>query len=567
MGMEQSFQLRLMGSFQLASPSGQRIRIPSKKGMALIALVAVARSGERTRAFLQDHLWGSRGTEQAQASLRRELANLRAALSAVPGKPLVIADAVRVAIDLEWVAVDARDIHGASATGGIDEGEFLEGFDIAEEAFEDWLRQQRSQIESLRRDPDTPPPVVIGSAAERLAAPAFPADRPTISVLAPVNEGSHEDGVYLEGVAELLAERIARLRWLAVIATPPGIGEGDADRLGHRLGVAYQLRCRLAGGSEGGGNRVHIALSEVATARLLWSRGYVMAAAPEGAALTSIAEETVAALTARIEVEQELRALDRGTQTLAPNELIWRARWHMRRLTSQDAAIAAQLLEQAAAENGNDPAVLIEQTTLAGWRIWSARGGIPEKKAFRAMASKARHADPFEARAYHLCGVAELWLGNHDAARMMFAEALELNPSMATAYGHYGSCQSMAGDPAAAIPLLETALRLNPFNMESFHQFGELALANFMLGQHRAAINAADRALALRPAYFHAHAIKIAALCELGEAESEARARTALAAAKPDTRSEALEWLPFADRRWITKLRNALDRPALRLAV
>jgi tetratricopeptide (TPR) repeat protein len=297
----------------------------------------------------------------------------------------------------------------------------------------------------------------------------------------------------------------------------------------------------------------------------MWSRLYPLAETLDGRSLAQIAEETVAALAARIEVEQQLKVLDRGAQQLSPNELVWRARWHMRRLTREDAEVAERLLQEAAADNPGDPAILIEQTFLTAWRVWASRGGADEKKAFRAMAMRARHTDPFDARAYHLCGVAEMWLGNHQAAKAMFGEALELNPSFPGTYGQLGSCHSLAGEPATAIPLLETALRLNPLSPEGFHQFGELALARYMLDRHHEAIDDADRSLALRPAYFYAHAIKIAALVELGEADGAARARETFAAAKPTIQADALDWLPFKDRRWITRLRNALDPPAWRL--
>ena len=51
------FQLRLLGSFALRDPKGELVDIPSKKARALLALLAIAENGERTRSWLQDHLW------------------------------------------------------------------------------------------------------------------------------------------------------------------------------------------------------------------------------------------------------------------------------------------------------------------------------------------------------------------------------------------------------------------------------------------------------------------------------------------------------------------------------
>ena len=72
---DRGFELDLMGPFRLRSPDGSRVNIPSKKAQALLAMLAVASNGERTRSWLQDGLWGSRQRAQAQQSLRRELAS------------------------------------------------------------------------------------------------------------------------------------------------------------------------------------------------------------------------------------------------------------------------------------------------------------------------------------------------------------------------------------------------------------------------------------------------------------------------------------------------------------
>lgn len=570
MQQNRPFQLRLMGSFQLTSPDGERVRISSKKGRALLALLVMVRGGERTRAWLQDRLWGSRGIEQAQASLRRELANLRTALAAADGENLLDGDAVHIRIDLQRVGVDARALETVQGLDSLDGGEFLEGFDIAEEGFEDWLREQRFRIETLKAQLRMPSATSAHTFPNSVADDTLVGGRPTISVLSSVENVSNDDGVFLEGITDMLIERIARLRWLAVIAAPAGwarpIDPNAVRSMSERLGAAYLLHSRLAATGPDKQREVHLVLSEGASGRLLWSRRYRVDRLFEGGSLVRIAEETVAALAARIEVEQQKQVLDRGIQKLNPNELVWRARWHMRRLTKNDAKIAGQLLDQATAESPNDPDILIEQGVLAAWRIWTSRGGRDEKTMLRAMAMRARHADPFDARAYLLCGIAEMWLGNLDNAKAMLLDAIELNPSMANAYGQIGSCFALAGEPGKAIPMLETALRLNPLDTESFHQYGELALAKFMLGRHRDAVHDADRSLARRPAYFYAHVLKIAALTELGECEDEMLARRIFETAKPGFAAEALEWLPFKDRRWVARLQAALDPPALRLA-
>lgn len=109
-------------------------------------MLATSRSGERSRRWIQERLWGSRERHHAQASLRRELANLRPLVSEGDRSLLIISHEA-VAIDFGVVDIDVRDLERISNL----RGEFLEGIDIpGEEGFEDWLREERQEIDGFR---------------------------------------------------------------------------------------------------------------------------------------------------------------------------------------------------------------------------------------------------------------------------------------------------------------------------------------------------------------------------------------------------------------------------------
>lgn len=94
------YQLQLIGPFGLFAPSGVRIEISSKKAIALIALLATAPSGERSRRWLQAMLWGTREHEQAQTSLRREVSTLSKQLEVRGAGELLLRSSQR--IGLSW---------------------------------------------------------------------------------------------------------------------------------------------------------------------------------------------------------------------------------------------------------------------------------------------------------------------------------------------------------------------------------------------------------------------------------------------------------------------------------
>jgi DNA-binding SARP family transcriptional activator len=142
---QQQYRLFLTGAFRLETLSGTRILISSKRGQALLAMLATASGGERTRSWLQTRLWGSRDYEHGRASLRREISTLRQTLAAAQCN-ILQADNSRAWIDLAAVTIDVRN----DETFGF--GEFLEGLDIAgEEAFEDWLREERGRLHFRNR--------------------------------------------------------------------------------------------------------------------------------------------------------------------------------------------------------------------------------------------------------------------------------------------------------------------------------------------------------------------------------------------------------------------------------
>src|SRR5258707_13770133 len=113
------FKLRLRGPFSLVDPEGQRITIPSRKGAALIALLAMSRDGERARGWVQALLWGSREAKEANGSLRRELSDLRRRLNREGWTPLIWErDRVRLDLRIVGVAVFAADKEATTRQSG-----------------------------------------------------------------------------------------------------------------------------------------------------------------------------------------------------------------------------------------------------------------------------------------------------------------------------------------------------------------------------------------------------------------------------------------------------------------
>lgn len=541
----------LWGSARIYGTDGHRIEITSRKGLAMLALLVTAPDGERSRSYLQDRLWGSREREQAQQSLRRELTGLRKALAAYPD--LIRATRDRIRIDLTEVLLDEA---------GRDAGaEFLEGFDLpGEDDFEDWLREQRQS--SIK---DVGVPAKVGRAAAQTRQPVSADERsarPGVVVLGlDGNAGERGGDGWPSSLTDDIADLLARFRCLRVIMPDPA-NHADQPRppmaeIARKARATYALHLRLL--VRDGETVLAASLHEAIVGQLLWSDAY-----PESMLSSTTHSDVIArlamAVDARIDNEEQVRVLDLPLNGLDADQALVRARWHLARLSRDDAAIARELLAEALRQRPNSASVLIQCAFAKAWDIWSGRGGEADMLEMRALALRAMAADGFDARGYMLAGMAEMWLRNHRQAEIHFLEALRLNPSLAYAHAQIGSNFYLSGRPAEAIEPLRRFMQLSPLDNQAFYVLSELSVAHYMLGDYAAALDHSEQSMARRPAYIFAHAMKVNALLCLGQEEAAREALDRLLQAKPRFVPDDLDWQPFADRSWTERLKDGIER-------
>jgi adenylate cyclase len=109
-------RLRLVGPFRLIGADRTAIELPSRRGRALLAYLALAPDRSASRERLCGLLWSDRGEPQARASLRQCLVEIRAALAA---SDLDILDVGREAVALrhDMIEVDAAVIEASLDAG------------------------------------------------------------------------------------------------------------------------------------------------------------------------------------------------------------------------------------------------------------------------------------------------------------------------------------------------------------------------------------------------------------------------------------------------------------------
>lgn len=521
------------GPFRMFDASGARIELPSRKGVALIAMLALVARQEHNRDWLRQMLWGSRDEEQAQASLRKELHRLRQRLDvAAPG--LLKVQGRRVWLDPAVYTLLP-----------IEPGQtLLEGLAIAgADEFAAWLETQRAGAPN-RLPPKFP----------------LPSSQTSLAVLPFSNDSGDASANYLAGgIGDELADRISRLRWLKVIgsgASFPVDGDESVLDAGRRLGGAF-----VFGGSLrrlGAGWQLAGRLLDCADGSLLCAPTLDLENPQQSNAFLPIIDQLVAMLSDQVDDAERSRAALLDGDALAVNDLIWRGRWHQNRLAQPELTTAADFFEQARAAAPNSANAAIEWAQNLGYRLWSRRGASDEIGAFGDAARRAVDLDRRDGRAHMLVGISEMWLRRTEAAETWLLQALDLCPSLAFAHEQLGTLHILSGRPAVGVVWLKEANRLAPNNFFTFYREGELGLAMLLQGEWDAAASFAAKAIALQPRYWLAHVVLINAVWRGGNDTAAVAARAELQAARPGFQLDHIDWVPFTNSAWNAWLKEPL---------
>ncbi|MGW8249009.1 MAG: nSTAND1 domain-containing NTPase [Anaerolineales bacterium] len=160
-----NLEILLLGPFQVRLGGEVITGMRSDKVRALLAYLAVEADQPHRREKLAGLLWSGYPEESARASLRRALADLRAAINDERANPPYL-QVTRQTIQFDkasdaWVDVNAfctlvrspksldeKTILGWEEAAALYRGEFIEGFSLPDSvAFEEWLLVTREQLE------------------------------------------------------------------------------------------------------------------------------------------------------------------------------------------------------------------------------------------------------------------------------------------------------------------------------------------------------------------------------------------------------------------------------------
>jgi DNA-binding SARP family transcriptional activator len=150
--------LELLGDFRLRTESGSLITISAKKSQAMLAYLGVKPSQLVSRDKMANLLWSSTAPEQARQSLRQTLSTLRKELAQVSSQKILVEEGDFLALDASLVYVDVVEFEQLVAAGTPESldpatrlytGDFLDGFLIDEERFDQWVIAERDRLHRM----------------------------------------------------------------------------------------------------------------------------------------------------------------------------------------------------------------------------------------------------------------------------------------------------------------------------------------------------------------------------------------------------------------------------------
>lgn len=542
-------RLYVLGPFQLCDGSNHPVVLRNRKAQALMALLAMAPRGERTRVWLRDKLWSSSDEHRSSNNLRQTLFEIRRDLGPLADRAMefgvqsISLKPGRVWIDHDAILSDPTQFIRLGLSPGTD---LLEGFDIGDPEFEDWLSMERSNWADRAEGLSTQP---------ALAAIAAPVDERTtnrpvrsqtsLALMRSVLHGSDQLGVHLaDRVMEGIASSLKELQPVSILDLREQ--NGPVEDLAATATTEFYCRLRLL--RIGDSVTLTLFLHRVSQMAMEWSQSIQCRIdeliAFDGQVLQGFISQSVDRL-ARTLLEalpaEDSQAEMRRSGYTALNLIF--------RLDETALDHALDLLRPSDSPQSGLHTAL--RAYVASVRVGDNIGHLTDaaRRALRQDSVDQMANNPFNSVALACFGhVLGYVLQEHEAAGHLLERAVRLNPAQAFAWDHYALHKMYMGEYAAARIAAERAVSLGAYSPFSYSYETTLAMTATLSGDYDRAIMAGRSALQKQPRYNPALRYLMVAHSARGERDKAEEFRNRLLLVDPDFRDPEVQKLRFGSR-------------------
>ncbi|MEM9206073.1 MAG: tetratricopeptide repeat protein [Pseudomonadota bacterium] len=505
-------------------------------------MLATAAGGVHNRKWLQEMLWSRSGTELGRSSLRRALSDLRRIFGADFDQLFEITNIdVTLRPDRIRLLGDSRD------------GLFLEGVDILEDGFQDWLAEKRLMTKGGAFET---PSLVLTQIAPSVAVIPFmsrrddPAERRFSDFAAHEITRTLSRSTMIDVISHLSSRQFeGRLLNLQTIDKTLGAdyvvyGTAQADN------DAFTIEADFA---------------DVRTGRVHWTRRY------DGSIgeLTAGSSDTIEAISRRIGQTILLASVElsrtRPLPDVESHALFMSAIMHMHEHVRSHFIRAREELEEVI-KRASDHSLLY--AWMGKWHVLAIAQGWSENpahdlKTASELASRALSINPNCSFSLAIDGMVQ-----HDISRdftlasKRFTDALENDPNNAFAWLLNARLHAFVGNGVDAVKCAQRACALSPIDPHKYFFDSLTATAHVANEDYEQALRMVRRSLAANSRHASSHRVYVVTLSLMGrEAEAERAAGRLLELEPTLTVENYLESHPAAEfqngRIWADALKNA----------
>jgi TolB-like protein len=541
-------EINLFGACIVRSVGSVPYEITGAKHRALFALLATAPFGRRTRSFLQDTLWGTSCFDSGRQSLRRALSDIKALMG--PAFEQVLA------VNNTEISLKLDCVHFIGRPGG---GEFLEGLDIRDNEFNEWLRGIRvspEQLFGLYSASTQPPPQTM---------------LPTIAVLPfRLVLGAPGDTVLGDWLAEEICRSLSRSNLLAVIShlssRELSLSKVELARVREMLGVDYCVAGSLR--VLNGMVTLDADCLDAASGRIMWTRQFSGQIGEFMGVQSDAVAEVVRSIGQTIASEAVVHAQGRAVASLADHQLLIAGVGLMHQLKLSSFARSRELIEEAIRRA---PRAAEAHAWLGEWYVMSVFNGWSTDRARDTQMAQDCTARALDIESENsFCLTIDGVVNNNllmrmDTAGQRFDAALDRNPNEAMAWLLSGVLYAYRDDGAEAVVRAETALRRSPLDPFGYFFDSLAAAANIAAENYPRVLELADRSLRKNDRHLSTLRAKICALHHLGQGQAARDVATELLRRQPDfTLATYRQNHPAADQKFGRNISDALFAAGIR---
>ena len=383
--------------------------------------------------------------------------------------------------------------------------------------------------------------------------------------------GNNED---LKGLAEGLSEEIvtglSRFSYLKVIARSSTLryaGQSvDIRQAGKELSARYVMEGTLR--QAGGKLRLTVQLVDTSSGAHLWAETYERAFSPE--VTFELQDDLVPRIVSTVadqygvlprSMSETLRS--KSEESLTPHEALLRSFSFLERISPTEHATARRILERAVERDPNQADAWAMLAILYDTEFADEFNPRPDPLE-RAMAAAQRAVDlaPTHALGYYALAFTYFFRKEMASFRAAAERALALNPMDGSVTGILGICVHHAGERERGAQMAAAAMQLNPHHPPVLHS--PAFIDAYSEAKYAEALDVAARMD--MPGFFHAVALRAAALGQLGRHAAAQKALQELLTLRPDfANSVRRDYEKWWDSKTIDHLTEGLRKAGLEI--